>query len=715
MPLTKLQFKPGVYKDDTPLEAKGYWVDADKVRFVRGLPETIYGWERASTTSLLGYCRGAMTYADNARNPYAAFGTNLRLYVMDADGNVTDITPVSSRTPGVQILFSTTVGTTSLAAAYTHGLVVDQKINFVLTNPTTLAGITLDGSYVVATVPDAYNITLTAGQTATTTTGATPSTTYLTTFLAPGQADGIGGLGFGTGGFGTGGYASANSGLTYFPRTWALSQWGQNLIANPRGGGIYEWAPYPGNIELTTNGTFTGSATGWTLGAGWAYAANNVAATNASTALSQVLTTPPGSWCIVDVDMSGRTTGGFQISYGATAVGTQQTTNNRYKAVFFTGSGGSATLAFTGTNLTATLDTISLHALGSGNLITNAPTQVTCSFVTSERILVACGCVNSTNNFDAMQIRWTDTQNNQTWPPISLTGGTGLSGGYVLSNGSRIVRGMSGSLQNYIFTDTALYGMRYVPDPAVVYSFVEIGSGCGLIGPNAVAVTSGIAFWLSPGGQFYKYDGPYPTPLYCSLRRDVMDNIAFVQQDKIYAFANSARNEIWFLYPDGRDGNEDSRYIIYNYIEDHWSCGLFDRTAWADAGVFQYPLAVDATGKIWFQEKGFSADGGARSWSVSTSFLDNGDGDTHTQLLGIVPDQEDLQGNYTLTVNAKIRNNDGILLRTFGPYPVMQTSGSVDFRANGQELQYVWNGNASPAFWRYGATRWKLNETGRTK
>ena len=72
------------------MEAKGYWVDADKIRFVRGLPETIYGWERASSSTLVGLCRGAFTWADNFRNPFAAFGTHLRLYGMDVDGNVTD-------------------------------------------------------------------------------------------------------------------------------------------------------------------------------------------------------------------------------------------------------------------------------------------------------------------------------------------------------------------------------------------------------------------------------------------------------------------------------------------------------------------------------------------------------------------------------------------------------------------------------------------------
>src|SRR6185437_10647866 len=96
MPYNKIAFQPGIYKDDNPLEAEGYWVDADKIRFIRGLPETIYGWERASTSTLLGLCRGAFTWANNARNPFAAFGTHLQLYAMDVDGNITNITPITT-------------------------------------------------------------------------------------------------------------------------------------------------------------------------------------------------------------------------------------------------------------------------------------------------------------------------------------------------------------------------------------------------------------------------------------------------------------------------------------------------------------------------------------------------------------------------------------------------------------------------------------------
>src|SRR6185503_9241880 len=132
-----------------------------------------------------------------------------------------------------------------------------------------VGGITVAGLYTVASVTDANTIVFTAAQTATSTPGAQPLTANTIVSLAPGQADGLGGLGFGTGGYGSGGYGGAASGYTLYPRTWSFASWGQNLVANPRGGGIYEWAPNTSAPELVTNGDFA-SGSGWTPGTGWA-------------------------------------------------------------------------------------------------------------------------------------------------------------------------------------------------------------------------------------------------------------------------------------------------------------------------------------------------------------------------------------------------------------------------------------------------------------
>lgn len=150
MTYSRLPSRAGVDKDNSPLEAELTWTDANKIRFVGGLPETIYGWERASGTALPGLCRGAFTYADNARSPIAAFGTHLGLYAMDIDGNITDITPAVAY--GLAALnLTTTLGSALVTVTgWTHGLAAGQKFAFGSSTTPTVGGVTVDGTYVAA-------------------------------------------------------------------------------------------------------------------------------------------------------------------------------------------------------------------------------------------------------------------------------------------------------------------------------------------------------------------------------------------------------------------------------------------------------------------------------------------------------------------------------------------------------------------------------------
>jgi hypothetical protein len=53
MPLQKLQFKPGVDRENTRYAAEGSWYETNKVRFRRGMPQKIGGWVRLSNASFL--------------------------------------------------------------------------------------------------------------------------------------------------------------------------------------------------------------------------------------------------------------------------------------------------------------------------------------------------------------------------------------------------------------------------------------------------------------------------------------------------------------------------------------------------------------------------------------------------------------------------------------------------------------------------------------
>ena len=60
MPLTKLQFKPGVVKDTTAYSNEGGWRDCDKIRFRMGYPEKLGGWETVDNSWIEAIERGLL-------------------------------------------------------------------------------------------------------------------------------------------------------------------------------------------------------------------------------------------------------------------------------------------------------------------------------------------------------------------------------------------------------------------------------------------------------------------------------------------------------------------------------------------------------------------------------------------------------------------------------------------------------------------------------
>lgn len=85
----------GINLDDTVFSTgAGAWADVDKVRFWRGKPQVIGGWERFSGDILMGPCRGIYSYTDNTGNLIVGYGSYLGLEV-SYGGGLYNITPAS--------------------------------------------------------------------------------------------------------------------------------------------------------------------------------------------------------------------------------------------------------------------------------------------------------------------------------------------------------------------------------------------------------------------------------------------------------------------------------------------------------------------------------------------------------------------------------------------------------------------------------------------
>jgi hypothetical protein len=116
--------------------------------------------------------------------------------------------------------------------------------------------------------------------------------------------------------------------------------------------------------ELVANGDFDGDASGWTLGAGWAYGTNNVAHTPGNVeALSQDISVVIDTVYVVSFSQSGASAGSLTISIGGVSVAWSYWQS--VKSVTITaGATGSLSLSITpSTDYDGTLDDISVKAI----------------------------------------------------------------------------------------------------------------------------------------------------------------------------------------------------------------------------------------------------------------------------------------------------------------------------------------------------------------
>jgi hypothetical protein len=704
MPFTKVQDQPGVFRDDTPLTAAMFYVDSDKIRFLRGKWQVMGGWENTTADTFLGKCRGLFVWRNNLSQPLAALGTHTNAYAY-YDGDLYDITPIVSRGT-LSGPFTTTLGSAVVTVHHVaHGRTQGSDAGFA--NAAAVGGVTVDGRYTITAIVDVdnYTITHTAAATSAASGGGTVDYDY---YLAIGLEDGIGGLGFGVGAFSEGGFGAGADINELFPRTWCFDNWGGNLLANPRGGGLYELTPATANPQLVANGDFA-SGTGWTPGTGWTIAAGvATAAAGSASDLTQTLALTSGAWNLLEFNYTC-SAGTLQPKIGTTNIGAAlSAASGRVRLAFHTDAG--ALTFHKDATFIGTVDNVSVKQILTLEPIPEAPTENTCMIVTAEDMVMVGGTIDEdSGEFDPLLTRWCARRNNRLWTPGLEDGNT--AGFYRLALGSRIVKLLAGRGENPTWTDDCLFVSRFNPDPTINYSFTHLGRGNGLIGPNAATIAGGIAWWFGSAGEFMRYAGGAIDHLPCPVRRAFIENLAPSQKDKIYASGIASFDEVIWLYPDARDGNECSRYLKYNWAESQgagcWDVGTFARSAWVDSRAFAYPLAAGTDGKLYFQEKGDSADGDALSGFIESGAYSLANGNI-AAVMGLRPDFADLVGGLTLTITTSTEDTD----TTIGPYDITSMTRKVDFRAQGLEITMRWDFNSAPAFAREGTIQLDIRATG---
>lgn len=255
MPLQKITFAPGTNKENTRYTNEGKWYDADKIRFRQGNPETIGGWARISSTTFLGVCRSLWNWITLGSVNLIGVGTNLKFYI-EQGGVYNDITPLRGTATLVDPFSTVNLSTTVTVIDVDNGCATGDFVTF--SGATAVGGLTLNGEYQV-TVVDADTYTIVSATAATSTAGPGGGTVTADYQISVGPEFQVPLVGWGAGGWGLGTWGTGETSDIAL-RIWSQINFGEDLIFNPRGGGVYYWTAADGLNTRAVNLASVGDA-----------------------------------------------------------------------------------------------------------------------------------------------------------------------------------------------------------------------------------------------------------------------------------------------------------------------------------------------------------------------------------------------------------------------------------------------------------------------
>jgi hypothetical protein len=249
MPFQKLQFKPGVNRDQTNYTNEGGWNECDKIRFRSGFPEKIGGWIKATPQFMIGICRQMFGWITSYSDNFLACGTNKKAYI-EVAGYFYDITPLRAVNPVLTTTvtdncITTTNGspTVTITAVGSNGFPGNYMT---ITGANAVGGISatlLNANHEIDTVINANAFTIVVGANATSSATGGGTGINLSFEIDTGFATQTLGYGWGTGAwndnFGWG--LNSSVGVNIQQQDWWFDQFDNNLVLNIRNGPIYYW------------------------------------------------------------------------------------------------------------------------------------------------------------------------------------------------------------------------------------------------------------------------------------------------------------------------------------------------------------------------------------------------------------------------------------------------------------------------------------------
>ena len=93
MPFLKLNFRPGINRDQTSYSGEGGWYECDKIRFFSGYPQKLGGWQKTTPYFFFGTSRQLFNWITSYNDNLLAVGTNNHVYI-EVGGQFYNITPI---------------------------------------------------------------------------------------------------------------------------------------------------------------------------------------------------------------------------------------------------------------------------------------------------------------------------------------------------------------------------------------------------------------------------------------------------------------------------------------------------------------------------------------------------------------------------------------------------------------------------------------------
>ena len=706
MPLTKLQFKPGINREITKYSNEGGWVDCDKIRFRFGYPEKFGGWEKLTSNTYQGTARRLHNWLALDGSNFLGVGTHLKYYIEEG-GTFNDVTPVRSSTTN-STTFSATNGSANITVTESnHGAAESDFVTF--SQAVSLGGnvtaTILNAEHQIVSVTDANNYVITVSVTANASdSGNGGSATDAVYQISVGLNSQVGGTGWGS---------STWGGTTAGALTTTLAEDLDNSetavdVADETGITTDNDVILVGDELMLVTATTDDNTLTVARGHSGTTATTHSNGATVRLAVGNVLSTDDfvawGAAGIIATETELRV-------WSHDNFGEDLLINPRDGGVYlWDKTNGLSTRA------------VELSTLAGA---ANTPTIAKQVLVSDIDRHVLCFGTNTygTTTQDPLLIRWSNQESVSNWTISSDT----TAGSLRLGSGSEFVQAIETKREILVYTDTSLHSLRFIGGD-FVFGIQQIASNITIMGPKAAVSTEDFVFWMGRD-NFYVYAGGTQT-LPCTVKDKVFLDFNDEQRDKVVAGINSEFGEVIWFYPsetnslnNGGTGDID-KYVVYNYNEKVWYFGNLSRTAWIDRGIRNFPIAASSS-YLYNHETGYDDDGSAMTSFIESAPMDIGDGDRFSLVQKVIPDltfegsvnQSTPVANFTL----KARNEPGedygnssagSATRT-ATSPVELFTNQIDLRVRGRSFALRVDSDATGMKWKLGSPRVHIRPDGR--